>query len=395
MDFQGKESLDEQTRCKRGFLEKIRQRHSRTPLEDRVDPKQNFIWPRHFLDEDNEPDKDSESAFPLPENSYIGIIHADGNGLGGIVKKLIESLDAHGLQHVLFAFSEAVRKATCDATCFAVNQVLGKYVEKIKAHEKVAVPARPLVVGGDDWSFIARGDLALDFTEAYLEAFEAETEKAFAALSATYPKIKLPPRLTACAGIAFVKPKQPFHQAYALAESLCKYAKTRAKPQDSNVQTPSALAFYRLTNSQIDDYETIIERELTAGDIVLTMQPYFIGQGMEPNLSELFNLADNLKKPRISRGATRELLDLLHTDLNHARQRFERWRENLRGDDEGRKLAKEIKETLRKLTAQADKKDDLDFSDLFGNTPRSTKKETPLSDALALNGIRKGGEYDD
>ena len=80
---------------------------------------------------------------------------------------------------------------------------------------------------------IVRGDLAIDFTEKFLVAFETHTEALFSQFKQDYEKkgikLRLPTGLTACAGIAFVKVSQPFYLAYRLAESLCKTAKTRSK----------------------------------------------------------------------------------------------------------------------------------------------------------------------
>ncbi len=384
--YQHGEKQDAPTLCKRKFESRA--------LLDKVDPNKQFEWPDTFDRDDEEDGKQETVLFPvLRDNSYIGVIHADGNGLGKIVKKLIENTVPEKLQTTLLAFSDAVRDATLTATHTAICEVATKHA----VNSGTVMPARPLVVGGDDWSFIVRGDLAVDFTAAYLEAFATETRTAFAQLKKEYPDIELPDYLTACAGIAFVKPKQPFHQAYALAESLCKYAKKRAKADDDKTQTPSALAFHRITTSQIDDFEMILERELTtAQNIVLSMQPYFINLpaaiAEAPRLSDLINLANSLKNPRLSRGATRELLDLLHMDLSQAQQRFERWQENLQLDEAGKKLKQEIMDDLYQLTGESRH---LDLLDLLKKIPKTNLHESPLGDALTLNSIRRGSEHDD
>src|SRR5690606_5681066 len=78
---------------------------------------------------------------------------------------------------------------------------------------RVLLPLRPILLGGDDLTFLCDGRVALALTEAALKAFEAEV-----------PSLG---RVTACAGVAIVPAHAPFAQAYALAEALCRHAKRR------------------------------------------------------------------------------------------------------------------------------------------------------------------------
>jgi hypothetical protein len=78
----------------------------------------------------------------------------------------------------------------------------------------VCLPVWPVLVGGDDLTFVCDGRLALDLTEAALGAFEASR----------VPELG---RVTASAGVAMVRSHAPFSRAYDLAEALCREAKQR------------------------------------------------------------------------------------------------------------------------------------------------------------------------
>ncbi|MBK8390622.1 MAG: hypothetical protein IPL23_15630 [Saprospiraceae bacterium] len=85
-------------------------------------------------------------------NSWIAVIHADGNGLGNILQNYGRIIT----ENTEFKkFSELIQSSTENAC-----QIAFKKIEKI---EKYKYPIRPVVIGGDDVTIIIRADLALDF----------------------------------------------------------------------------------------------------------------------------------------------------------------------------------------------------------------------------------------
>ncbi|MGB5597823.1 MAG: hypothetical protein WBM66_03820, partial [Thiothrix litoralis] len=128
-----------------------------------------------------------------------------------------------------------------------------------------------------------KGNIALDFTRTLLEQLEqcSFDDPTLNTLRKKYPDA-LPERLTACAGIAYIKFSQPFFQGYQLASSLCDAAKDKAKSLHLPV-TPSAISFHRVTASLITHYDDLLKRELmlqrpeAADNIQLTLQPYYTG----------------------------------------------------------------------------------------------------------------------
>jgi len=389
---EGNERLDKRTIIKRRFLERAEilaleeKLNLKTPYQDKL------VWPKNLDPEDNQAE---EQNFPtLGENRYIGVIHADGNGLGQLlmqVREDIKDIPQHYTK-VFRRLSEIIEQATVAATRQATQAEL---VEKaVLRHDAdgnsfQVMPARPLVLGGDDLTMIVRGDLAIAFTEKFLTAFEEHTETLFSQFKQEYKNqginLHIPTGLTACAGISFVKASQPFYLAYHLAESLCKTAKTRSKQTLSeDGRVPASLAFHRITTSVIDDDETVCQRELTTPSGLLSMQPYAAGKiqpketGIFPRLQDLDDLRQLLAADKISNGAVRELINLLYLSTERAERAYKRWCENMQKTQKN-----ELREFDNILNNLLGGDGDQNLSILTAEE----NKRTPLADALAWNSI--------
>ena len=296
-------------------------------------PGSDAVWPRYLSPEEG---VDKERIFPfIGDERYIGVIHADGNGLGQLIIRLAAAMSERPAEYVTVfaAFSESIAKAT-----EAAAREAGEHVLLPNAVNGV-MPARPVLLGGDDLTLIVRADLAVDYTRAFLERFEHHSGLALAGLREAHGLSNLPAHLTACAGVAFIKSRQPFYMACRLAESLCAYAKKIYK-QSAGELVQSGLAFHRVTTSMIDDYDYIREHGLTVRDrderLVTGMQPYAVGKESAGNaalLDDLLALARRLSEPGMARGATRELLGMLHLNREQTEHRYQRWRNNLRESD--------------------------------------------------------------
>lgn len=252
-------------------------------------------------------------------NDWIAVIHADGNGLGEIVAEL------SGDYQRFKAFSENLNEATIAAAqaAFAATK---EEDEKTNGTWK-KMPIRPIVIGGDDLTVICRGDLAVKFVKEYLEAFERETQ----ALTAR--------KLTACAGIAFIKSSYPFYYGYDLAEALCGEAKKDAKSDkvkgENGGQAPSCLMFHKVQSSFVEDYAEIKRKELTTVDGgSLCFGPYYLNKESVDKvkdrerwtIKELSETVDKLNKEDNNRVKTaiRQWLTLMHEDAGAAKQHSKR-----------------------------------------------------------------------
>lgn len=252
-------------------------------------------------------------------NDWIAVIHADGNGLGEVVAEL--SGDYQRFKN----FSENLNEATIAAAQAAYTATKEEDEKSNGTWKKM--PIRPIVIGGDDLTVICRGDLAVKFVKEYLEAFERETQ----ALTAR--------KLTACAGIAFIKSSYPFYYGYDLAEALCGEAKKDAKSDkvkgENGGQAPSCLMFHKVQSSFVEDYAEIKRKELTTVDGgSLCFGPYYLNKESVDKvkdrerwtIKELSETVDKLNKEDNNRVKTaiRQWLTLMHEDAGAAKQHSKR-----------------------------------------------------------------------
>ena len=203
------------------------------------------------------------------KNDWIAIVHADGNGLGKVVQVVGKKKD------VFRDFSQKLDLATKEAANVAFATISKMF------NNKTIIPIRPIVLSGDDMTVIIRGDLALEYTNAFIEAFEEKTKEYLGEIlkeQKVFAENK--DNLTACAGIAYIKSSYPFYYGYQLAEELCGHAKKETKAiygADTNHLPPSCIMFHKVQDSFIFDYADIVKRELTAKDgLSFKAGPYYI-----------------------------------------------------------------------------------------------------------------------
>jgi len=221
---------------------------------------------------------------------WLAVIHADGNGLGEIFLKFGQHLKKLGKMTGTVAennrvYVDALRRFSlaldvCTEQAFiAVLKSFGSGFERL--------PIIPLVLGGDDLTVVCDGQVALRFTQQFLVAFEAETHKQdeqhYGGIIHEIAKAALGvSRLSACAGVAIIKPHFPFSVAYELSESLMQSAKevkrklTHTLPgATSAIPYPcSALDFHVLYDTSGVNLSHIRQRLEPETDTRLYIAPY-------------------------------------------------------------------------------------------------------------------------
>jgi len=237
------------------------------------------------------------------ETSLVGIVHVDGNGVGKAINGWLDrrlgqevgdnqvraeyrewsnGIDELG-QHVLRAMIR--RAASCiweeknerqEKMCVVrgTPHKAGfplREDEASDASRRVLLPLRPILLGGDDLTFVCDGRIALDLAVAALQEFEANQIPHLGENGGDRT-------LTACAGVALVKAHAPFHRSYDLAESLCTSAKRARLDSNQQVQAETGcwLDWHVGSTRPADTVEDIRRREYQGGD--LTMRPYPIAQ---------------------------------------------------------------------------------------------------------------------
>ena len=227
----------------------------------------------------------------------IAIIHADGNGLGNIVKELNDTEIAD--------FSNKLDKATKSAF-----DIASRGISKI----------RKVILGGDDLTVIIDANEALLFTKKFLNEFEINTKKIYKNYD-----------LTACAGITYCNEKYPFHYAVKLSEELCSYAKKDSKSfaKDNNLEiAPSSLMFHNIQSSNVDSFSKFIDDELTINKkekIRCDFGPYYLNNfNNKPTIEDFEEVLEEFKKPNSPKGRLREWLSDLEFDRTYAQNQLNR-----------------------------------------------------------------------
>lgn len=281
----------------------------------------------------NIPDiKDDQIAYDIEDitkdNDWIAIIHADGNGLGQVVQKVGKDQD------LFKRFSEKLDEATTASARAAYEAVK----EQFKNPEEKAdfIPIRPIVLGGDDLTVICRADLALDYVTMFMSKFEENTRKMLKdanglSLLKDVFEMESDKRLTACAGIAYIKSSFPFYYGYNLAETLCSLAKKDAKDKqeikDGKKLPKSCLMFHKVQDSFTEDWSAIAKRELTPQEnISFQFGPYYINEAkcdkwLVEDLKKKANKLDS-KEGNAVKSHLRQWMSLLHYNHGMANQKL-------------------------------------------------------------------------
>lgn len=273
-----------------------------------------YIFPHHFETKDATKDN---PAFPFgkrndqtgkPGDARIAVIHADVSGLGqvfrDITRRATKAREVYGVASAIEDAIQAAARAASKDRLLPFSAAKGdKGAELLFGNapnswpkDTKLVPARPVVLGGDDITIITRADLALRFTEALLLGIESETQKAFDCMR---PKnSNVPPKgLTACAGIAIVSSGHPFLAAQNMAEGMCKHAKKTGKANKDNFR--AYLTFAVITSTIDEDFKDDYRKreQKTLDGKYLNGGPYLVSATGEnsPTVPNLMALATALK----------------------------------------------------------------------------------------------------
>jgi hypothetical protein len=298
---------------------------------DLHDEQPRYVFPRN-IDRRVQEDEDNP-LFPFRgEDTRLAVIHADISGLG----QTYQLAGKHArMPEQMLNLSKAIERAVEGAAQTATRQILLPVTQErqIGSSRVRPVPARPIVLGGDDITIVVRADLALPFTAVLLTEIEKWTE---IELEPHRAPLNVPEFLSACAGVAIVGRGQPFLMAHEIAEGLCGMAKREAKRAKGPCGPfPSGMAFHLAGSSMQEHYDDIFKNEMTvtaAGrKLMLTANPYWLGRLADDmgktSWRGLHRLAREIKNVDASRGVLRQLRADAFEDLGTFNARWKRWRE--------------------------------------------------------------------
>lgn len=244
--------------------------------------------------------------------SYLCVIHIDGNNMG---KRFSECNTLQERKLLSIKVQETVEKSFNSL----LKSIVYEYQEykdylamdKLSSGEKVFLPIRPIIIGGDDVTFVCPGRLGLEYATRFIKAIEDEGI------------------ITCCAGVAIVPARYPFFRAYTLANQLCDEAKKKSRANND-----SWLDFLILHGEMTPELEQLRKRQYVGAEGKLHFGPYkVVGEGME-SLASLYRLEarlndakpegelmDRALKAKAARSKIKKLRDVLTKDY-HAMERF-------------------------------------------------------------------------
>ena len=220
-------------------------------------------------------ERDVEKMTADHDRSHLAVIHADGNGIGQRFIELLKDFSSAGQNRACLValrdLSQKIANAGEHALCKTLvrlersfqNKQMERYVSGLKRDERqrIIMPFRPLVFGGDDVTFVCDGRLGLGLAAIFLEEFER------AAVDLPYGGAA-----HACAGVVIFKTHYPFARAYDLCAELCK--QTKVALRKAELKGSSGLDWHIAMSGISGEITGIRQREyqLSNGD-QLTMRP--------------------------------------------------------------------------------------------------------------------------
>jgi hypothetical protein len=262
---------------------------------------------------------------------WVGVIHADGNRLGELFRNAPGALAGADHPNPLGRLSEEVRERA--------ESALRQAVAAVAPDRKQELPLVPLIVGGDDLTVLIDGRLALEFTAAYLNAFGEPVSED----SMLHRVLGDRKALTACAGVALVKPQYPFSEAYRLAEDLCQSAKQQVRDHAGT----HGLDVHVLLDSQARPLDQIRAALKTDHGMPLTDRPYLIPASGEVSVPDRRDWERAVTRIRtiaarppegtvVSPTQLHHLREELRTDSDLVRRRLATLRQRATEDDQER-----------------------------------------------------------
>jgi len=296
------------------------------------------------------------------EDSHIAIVHIDGNSM----RKRFNSMNS---LYKMRSLSIDVDNATQNAFSGLLEHIVDHYTDimdslgfdpnseyeyrrypKNNKNEKI-LPIRPIILGGDDITFVCDGKLGLHFSKLFIKNFEKQ-------------EVRDKKTLSACAGVAITKTSYPFYRGYILAEELCKNAK---KVRHNEGDEGSYIDFHVSSGGFSGTLDQIRSNNYKVAQGCLLYRPYKLDSGESPRSFERL-LSNSKQLSQFPNNKIQQLRDVLTLSEESTSQ-----------------FVHEMKfrnKTLPKLPGLED------IDNLFFQTPHyneeKPKKITPYSDMIEL-----------
>lgn len=233
------------------------------------------------------------------DKKYIAITHIDGNNMGNKFEELkefykkIEISDYEKFNNLylndLKNMSQEI--ANIYEKCFL------KATNELIENDKF-IKLRPLILAGDDITFVCNGKIAIKAARLFLENLRKES------LTIGNNKVSL----NACAGIAILKSNYPFSRGYKLAEELCQNCKSYLK---LNMKEEASLIDWHIVQGEIEgSLENIRKKYYKLESANLTMKPYIVDSKQWNSIKTFGTTLEIVKDKEIPRSKIKELREI-------------------------------------------------------------------------------------
>ena len=246
--------------------------------------------------------------------SYISVIHIDGNNMGVKFSNCRDMQERKNLskkvqETVEHAFGYLIKKIVTEYDAYA--DVLDMRV--LKQGNKRLLPLRPIIIGGDDITFICPGRMGLQYAQTFINYVNSEDlldDKLYKYIKEKIGK-QISKSLSCCAGVAIVPAKYPFFRAYELAEQLCDEAKALSRKDDGNY-----LDFAILHGEKYGDIQMLRKEQYASANGNLHYGPYNVlgKENDKHSVKGLLALSRALSDKDMPRNKVKDLRRVLHED---------------------------------------------------------------------------------
>ncbi|WP_462371749.1 Cas10/Cmr2 second palm domain-containing protein [Phascolarctobacterium succinatutens] len=246
--------------------------------------------------------------------SYISVIHIDGNNMGVKFSNCRDMQERKNLskkvqETVEHAFGYLIKKIVTEYDTYA--DVLD--MRALKQGNKRLLPLRPIIIGGDDITFICPGRMGLQYAQAFIEYVNSEDllDKDLYNYIKKETGKQINRSLSCCAGVAIVPAKYPFFRAYELAEQLCDEAKDLSRKDDGNY-----LDFAILHGEKYGDIKLLRKEQYESANGSLHYGPYNVlgKENDKQSVKGMLALSAKLAADKMPRNKVKELRRVLHED---------------------------------------------------------------------------------
>lgn len=246
--------------------------------------------------------------------SYISVIHIDGNNMGVKFSSCRDMQERKNL-------SKKVQKTVEHAFGYLIKNIVTEYdsyadvldMRVLKQGNKRLLPLRPIIIGGDDITFICPGRMGLQYAQTFIDYVNSEDllDKDLYNYIKKETGKQISKSLSCCAGVAIVPAKYPFFRAYELAEQLCDEAKTLSRKDDGNY-----LDFAILHGEKYGDIKMLRKEQYESANGNLHYGPYnVLGKETDKkSIKGLLALSRALAGDKMPRNKVKNLRRVLHED---------------------------------------------------------------------------------